>query len=108
MIAPSLVPSFGKGGLGRISVTLKYQPKLKPISRTLGSNQTDAELLLWSRLRRRQINGIQFYRQRPIGAYIVDFYAAAAKLVIEVDGGQHHEAAQSPLFKGGGCGAEDY
>lgn len=35
--------------------------------------------------------GFQFYRQRPIGIYIVDFYCPAAKLIIEVDGGQHYE-----------------
>ena len=78
-------------------MTLKYQPKLKPIARTLRSNQTDAEKLLWSRLRRRQIEGIQFYRQRPIGKYVVDFYAPTANLVIEVDGGQHYETAQRKL-----------
>ena len=40
-------------------------------------------------MRRKQILGVQFYRQKPIGNYIVDFYAPAAKLVIELDGGQH-------------------
>ena len=46
---------------------------------------TDAEQLLWSRIRRKQIHSIQFYRQKPIGNYIVDFYAPAARLVIELD-----------------------
>lgn len=50
---------------------------------------TDAERLVWSRLRRRQIKGLQVYRQRIIGNYIVDFYCPKAKLVIEIDGGQH-------------------
>ena len=50
---------------------------------------TDAELKLWSRLRGKQICGVQFYRQKPIGPYIVDFYAPAAKLVVEADGSQH-------------------
>jgi very-short-patch-repair endonuclease len=52
---------------------------------------TDAEQLLWSQIRRKQILGIQFYRQKPIGPFIVDFHAPAAGLVIEVDGGQHYE-----------------
>jgi len=52
---------------------------------------TDAEQLLWSRVRRKQILGVQFYRQKPIGPFIVDFHAPAAGLVIEVDGGQHYE-----------------
>lgn len=52
---------------------------------------TAAEQLLWSRLRRRQIQGVRFCRQKPLANYVVDFYAAAAKLVVEVDGGQHFE-----------------
>jgi very-short-patch-repair endonuclease len=50
---------------------------------------TDAERLLWSKLRRRQLAGACFYRQRIIGEYIVDFYCREAALVIELDGGQH-------------------
>ena len=50
---------------------------------------TDTEVLLWARIRKKQIKGIQFLRQRPIGNYIVDFYAPDVQLVIEVDGGQH-------------------
>jgi very-short-patch-repair endonuclease len=53
---------------------------------------TDAEQLLWSRLRRKQLHGVQFYRQKPLGPYIVDFFAPGAGLVIEVDGSQHLEA----------------
>jgi very-short-patch-repair endonuclease len=52
---------------------------------------TDAELKLWSRIRLKQIHGVQFYRQKPLLDYIVDFYAPAARLVIEVDGGQHFD-----------------
>jgi very-short-patch-repair endonuclease len=52
---------------------------------------TDSEQLLWYRLRRKQIMGVQFYRQKPIGNYIVDFYAPKASLVVEVDGLQHME-----------------
>ena len=51
---------------------------------------TDAERLLWSKLRRKQLRNCQFYRQRIIGSYIVDFYCPKAKLIIEVDGGQHY------------------
>ncbi len=53
---------------------------------------TDAEQLLWSKLRRKQILGLQFYRQKPLANYIVDFYCAAANLVIELDGSQHFES----------------
>jgi very-short-patch-repair endonuclease len=51
---------------------------------------TDFERILWSKLRGRQLKGIQFYRQKIIGNYIVDFYCAKAKLVIELDGSQHY------------------
>ena len=51
---------------------------------------TDAEILLWSKIKGKQLKGVQFYRQKIIGQYIVDFYCATAKLVIEVDGGQHY------------------
>ena len=63
---------------------------MKALARHLRSNPTQAELQLWQRLRRKQIHGVQAYRQRPVGAYIVDFYIPRAKLVIEVDGSQHH------------------
>jgi very-short-patch-repair endonuclease len=52
---------------------------------------TDAEKLLWSKLRRRQLKDYQFYRQRIIGNYIVDFYCSKAKLIVEVNGGQHYD-----------------
>lgn len=73
---------------------LKYNPKLKDNARTLRSGMTDCEQRLWSRLRRKQVLGVQFYRQKPVGEYIVDFYAPGAKLVVEVDGSQHLEATQ--------------
>lgn len=58
---------------------------------------TDAERKLWSKLRGKQINNLQFYRQRPIGQYIVDFYCPKKNLVIEIDGGQHYEDAAIQL-----------
>jgi len=68
-----------------------YRHDLKKLARRLRTQMTDAELKLWSRIRRKQIHGIQFYRQKPLLDFIVDFYAPAARLVIEVDGGQHFE-----------------
>jgi len=55
----------------------------------LRRNMTDAENLLWLGLKGKQIKGHLFYRQKPVGEYIVDFYAPSAGIVIEVDGGQH-------------------
>ncbi|KGT48719.1 endonuclease domain-containing protein [Acinetobacter sp. HR7] len=66
-----------------------YNKNLKQASRDLRNNMTEAEKLLWSKLRGKQILGLQFYRQKPILNYIVDFYCPAANLVIECDGSQH-------------------
>lgn len=70
---------------------LSYNKNLKPNSRKLRTAMTDAEQRLWHRVRGKQLSGVQFYRQKPIGSYIVDFYAPAARLVIELDGSQHLE-----------------
>ena len=70
---------------------LLYNKKLKEPARSLRKKMTNAEQMLWSYLRRKQILDIQFYRQKPIGPYIVDFYAPIVKLVIEADGCQHLE-----------------
>jgi len=72
---------------------LPYNPKLKNLARSLRKNMTDSEKLLWSKLRKKQILGIQFYRQKPIANFIIDFYAPKAKLAIEIDGSQHLEIA---------------
>jgi very-short-patch-repair endonuclease len=74
---------------------LKYNPQLKPRARALRSNLTDAEQRLWNRLRRKQVLGIQFYRQRAIGNYIVDFHAPTTRLVIELDGAHHFNKPQA-------------
>ncbi len=74
---------------------LKYNPKLQSLARHLRQNLTDSERALWQGLRGKQLAGVQFYRQKPIGEYIVDFYAPKAKLIIEIDGSQHLEAHQA-------------
>ena len=72
--------------VGGFSPMLPYNRRLKTQARSLRTNPTDAELHRWYRLRRKQILGVQFYRQKPIGNYIAHFYAPAAKLVVEPDG----------------------
>jgi very-short-patch-repair endonuclease len=59
------------------------------IARSLRQRSTDAEARLWSHLRSRQMEGAKFRRQMPIAGYIADFACPAARLVIELDGGQH-------------------
>jgi len=72
---------------------LSYDKKLKALSQDLRKNMTDAENTLWLKLRRKQLKGHQFYRQKIIGKYIVDFYCPKANLLIELDGGQHYSDA---------------
>ena len=74
-----------------MSLPEPYRKDLKKLSRRLRRQMTDAERKLWTRIRGKQICGVQFYRQKPLLDFIVDFYAPAARLVIEIDGGQHFE-----------------
>ncbi len=69
---------------------LPFNKELKKFARELRKNMTDAERFLWTKIRRKQLKGCQFYRQKNIGNYIVDFYCPVAKLIIEIDGGQHY------------------
>jgi len=64
------------------------------ISRQLRATASDAEQKLWQALRRKQVNSLRFRRQFPLGPYFADFVCLPARLVIEVDGGQHGEARQ--------------
>ncbi len=79
---------------------LIYKNSLKQFARELRKRMTDAEIRLWGRLRLHRLNGHRFQRQRTIGNYIVDFYCPSAKLVIEIDGGQHYlEEKQNTDFR---------
>ncbi len=69
-----------------------YNKYLKQPSRNLRNQMTEAEQRLWQRLKRKQILGMQFYRQKPLLNFIVDFYCPTAKLIIECDGSQHYTA----------------
>jgi very-short-patch-repair endonuclease len=67
--------------------------KIIGFARQLRVDQTDAEKVLWNRIRNRQLDGHKFVRQVPIGCYICDFVCREKLLIIEVDGGQHNESA---------------
>ena len=58
-------------------------------ARELRHNATPSERMLWRELSARKILGVRFNRQVPIGPFICDFVSRSAKLIIEVDGGQH-------------------
>jgi type I restriction enzyme, R subunit len=70
---------------------LEYSGSLK-LTRELRQTSTDAELLLWDRLRNRRMAGFKFRRQHQVGRYVTDFFCQEAKLVIECDGVIHAEA----------------
>ena len=72
---------------------LQYNKKNVNLARNLRKNMTYPETVLWSRIRLKQLKGYQFYRQKPIDEFIVDFYCPKAKLVIELDGSQHKSTA---------------
>lgn len=62
-------------------------------AKTLRTQGTDAERLLWRHLRNRQLGGYKFRRQQPVGIYIADFLCADKCLIVEADGGQHADSA---------------
>jgi len=68
---------------------LPYNPKLKPLAKALRKNMTLAEVLLWNKLKQKQMLKYDFDRQRPIDNYIVDFYCKDLMLAIEIDGSSH-------------------
>ena len=105
-IAPSArsveppLPLAGEGWGGGLSAsevsmvdpehpTWKGSTRLRSNARALRRNSTDAELIIWSELRDHRLAGASFRRQVPIGNYIADFVCHSARLVIELDGGQH-------------------
>jgi len=68
-------------------------------ARELRQFSTDAERVLWSHLRNRQLEGCKFRRQVPIDRFIADFACLERKLVIELDGGQHAEQAEREVAR---------
>ena len=71
--------------------------RLTPVARKLRRNKTDAEALLWSRLRNRQIENAKFRFQAPFDNYVADFLCHSASLIIELDGSQHADSPQDKI-----------
>jgi len=70
---------------------MKHPQEPTERARQLRKNHTDAEQFVWAKLRSRRLGGYKFRRQMPIGPYIVDFVCLEARLILELDGGQHTE-----------------
>lgn len=71
----------------------RIHPVIHQSARELRQPQTPAEATLWRHLRNRNLR-YKFRRQHPIGFFIVDFYCASARLLIEIDGQSHLENSQ--------------
>lgn len=83
---------------------IRTSAKIQQRARELRQEMTPAEKLLWSRLRKKQLDGLKFRRQHPLGPFIADFYCAAHRLIIEVDGDIHdlqpeRDAARTKQFE---------
>jgi very-short-patch-repair endonuclease len=104
------LPLAGEGGEGALAgpedgeiaamTTDNQEPnwrvskKLRGRAKALRQGMTDAERVVWHAVRAHRLDGAAFRRQAPLGPYIVDFVCHAAKVVIEIDGGQHLEPRQ--------------
>ncbi|MFA5130228.1 MAG: endonuclease domain-containing protein [Patescibacteria group bacterium] len=73
---------------------MPYVGNLKDRARQLRKNMTRAETMFWNVVRRKQFHGFKFVKQKPLLSYIVDFYCAQLRLVIEIDGSVHHESKE--------------
>ena len=69
----------------------KFMDKRNILARIFRKNSTEHERILWNLLKNRQFHNLKFKRQHPVGDYIVDFICKEAKIIIELDGGQHNE-----------------
>ena len=78
----------------RRSMHLGAKPSLFRNAYELRKNPTEAEEILWSYLRDRQIEGVKFRRQHPLKKYAPDFFANELKFAIELDGGYHNDKVQ--------------
>lgn len=69
---------------------LPYREDLIEKARKLRKKSTPRERAIWNALRRKQVLGFEFRRQRPVDAFILDFYCKECMLAIEIDGSSHY------------------
>jgi very-short-patch-repair endonuclease len=78
---------------------VKYKPYLKQLSRDLRNNSTLSEVLLWNKLKKKQMRGYTFLRQKPVDNFILDFYCKELKLALEIDGSSHIGKEEADLIR---------
>ncbi len=86
-------------GVETMSHSTRMKAATKQNARHLRHEMTDAEKLLWRHLRMTQFEGYKFRRQHPFGKYIADFVSLEARLILEIDGGQHMERSDSDAVR---------
>jgi very-short-patch-repair endonuclease len=86
----SPLPQAGEGDVARSLSRLRERARVR--ARELRHTSTDVEHAIWQRLRSRQLGGYKFRRQHPIAGHFADFACIEARLVVELDGGQHFES----------------
>ena len=82
-------------------------PAHRTFARAMRADATRAENQLWQALRNRQLEGLKFKRQVPLGGYILDFVCFEARIIVEVDGGQH-SGSQRDLERDGYFGSQGF
>ena len=78
---------------------IPYNSELKQLARQLRKNSTLGEVLLWNRLKKKQVNGFDFHRQKPIDDFIVDFFCNELMLAIEIDGVSHNFINEKDIIR---------
>ena len=84
-----------KNDFPRLVVSPEVRRKMVEIAREFRKEPTEGEKILWGALRGKRLDGIKFRRQQPVGYFVVDFYASAFRLVIEVDGSIHDQQIEA-------------
>src|SRR5262245_28934503 len=84
-----------KNKFPRIIVPHEIRRKMIESAREFRKEPTEGEKILWETLRGKKLDGIKFRRQQPIGYFVVDFYASAFRLVVEVDGPIHDKQVEA-------------
>jgi very-short-patch-repair endonuclease len=82
------------------NLTWAAKPDIFAKAKELRKEMTEAEKILWERIRNRQLNGLKFRRQHPIDIFIADFYCHEMKLIVELDGGIHDTIEQKEYDDG--------
>ena len=83
-------------------------PVVQTRARELRASMTPAEVVLWQRLRGKQLGGFKFRRQEPLGNFIADFFCVEAHLIIELDGSSHEGRAEADARRDEVLRAEGY